>query len=158
MTNFKIPFITGSPGLTGRFCFSILRAPSRLLRGFKVLGRYFRMKITRLNELKRVKMDMEGARDVWKQVPISKKDGSPHVSFRVFTIEPGGHTPYHTHPFEHLNYMIEGHGALVSETGQEREVRAGDFVLVSPDERHQYRNKSKDAPFIMICAVPVEYE
>jgi len=116
------------------------------------------MKINRLGDLDRVKMDMEGAKDVWKQVPISKKDGSPHFSFRVFTIEPNGHTPYHTHPFEHLNYIIEGHGVLVTETGEERQVKAGDFALVFPDEKHQYKNKSATGPLIMICAVPKAYE
>jgi quercetin dioxygenase-like cupin family protein len=116
------------------------------------------MKITRLEGLDRVKMDMEGARDVWKQVPISKEDGSPHFSFRVFTIEPNGHTPYHTHPFEHLNYIIEGYGVLVTETGEERPVKAGDFALVFPDEKHQYKNRSTTGPLIMICAVPNAYE
>jgi quercetin dioxygenase-like cupin family protein len=91
-------------------------------------------------------------------VPISKKDGSPHFSFRVFTIEPRGHTPYHTHPFEHLNFIIEGHGVLVTESGEERKVKAGDFALVLPDEKHQYKNKSETEPLIMICAVPSAYE
>ncbi len=27
--------------------------------------------------------------------------------------------PYHRHPYEHLNYIIEGHGALVTESGEE---------------------------------------
>jgi quercetin dioxygenase-like cupin family protein len=101
---------------------------------------------------------MEGADKVYKQVPISKDDGSPVFSFRVFTIEPGGHTPFHRHPFEHLNYIIEGSGVVVNESGQEREVKKGDFALVLPDEKHQYKNKSISEPMIMICAVPKEYE
>jgi quercetin dioxygenase-like cupin family protein len=116
------------------------------------------MKINRLDDLDKVKMDMEGAKDVWKQVPISSEDGSPNFSFRVFTIEPNGHTPYHTHRFEHLNYIIDGHGVLVNETGEERQVKAGDFALVSPNEKHQYKNKSETEPLIMICAVPKAYE
>ena len=71
------------------------------------------MKITDLSKVNRVKMTMEGAKDTWKQVPISKADGSPTFSFRVFTIEPGGHTPYHSHAFEHANYVIRGKGAVV---------------------------------------------
>jgi quercetin dioxygenase-like cupin family protein len=111
-----------------------------------------------LDEIEKTKMDMEGAKDVWKQVPISKEDGSPLFSFRVFTIEPGGHTPYHTHPFEHLNYIIEGHGVLVTESGEEREVKTGDFAVVLPDEKHQYKNKSANESLVMICAVPKDYE
>ncbi len=116
------------------------------------------MKITNLNEVEEMRVRMEGAKDVIKQVPISAADGSPNISVRVFTIEPNGHTPYHEHPFEHLNYIIEGRGAIVTETGEEREVKVGDFVLILPNEKHRYMNKSASDPFIMICAVPKEYE
>ena len=116
------------------------------------------MKIASLDRVEKTRVTMEGAKDVWKQVPISKNDGSPMFSFRVFTIEQNGHTPYHTHPFEHLNYVIEGCGALVTENGEEHEVRKGDFALVAPGEKHQYRNKSTSEPLIMICAVPKDYE
>ncbi len=116
------------------------------------------MKIISLDKIEKVKVKMDGAKDAWKQIPISKNDGSPIFSFRVFTVEPNGHTPYHKHPYEHLNYIIEGHGTLVTETGKECEVKKGDFALVLPDEKHQYRNKSAREPLIMICAVPKEYE
>jgi len=57
----------------------------------------------------------------------------------------------------HMNYVIEGHGALVKEAGEEQPLKAGDFALVNPDEKHQYRNKG-DKPFKMICGVPKEFE
>jgi len=116
------------------------------------------MKITRLDETRKEIPKMEGASGIFKQVPISKQDGSPHSSFRVFTFEPGGHTPFHTHPFEHINYVIEGSGSLVTESGEEREIKKGDFVLILPNEKHQYRNKLTGGPLVMICAVPKEYE
>jgi len=116
------------------------------------------MKITNLDKTEKVKMNMEGAKDAYKQVPISKADGTPAYSFRVFTIEPDGHTPYHHHGFEHLNYIIDGDGAVVMENGEEHPVKKGDFVLILPDEVHQYKNKSTDKPFVLICAVPKEYE
>ena len=116
------------------------------------------MKVTSLGKIQKMRMSMEGAKNAYKQIPISSADGTPSLSVRVFTIEPEGHTPYHTHPFEHLNYITQGHGALVTEDGTERPVRQGDFVLVLPDEKHQYRNLAEDQPLIMICAVPKEYE
>jgi quercetin dioxygenase-like cupin family protein len=116
------------------------------------------MKITNLEKAKKIKVDMEGAKDAYKQVPISKEDGTPVFSFRVFTIEPGGHTPYHKHPFEHVNYIIDGQGALVMESGEEKAVKKGDFALVLPNEVHQYKNTAPDGPLVMICAVPKEYE
>ena len=47
------------------------------------------MKITSLDQVEKTKMMMEGAKDVWKQIPISKADGTPSLSFRVFTILTG---------------------------------------------------------------------
>ncbi len=116
------------------------------------------MNITKLEKIAKTKMTMEGAKDVWKQVPVSKADGTPNFSLRVFTIMPDGHTPYHTHHFEHLNYVIDGEGAVVMESGEERPVKKGDFILVLPDEKHQYKNKSASDPMIMICGVPKEFE
>ena len=36
----------------------------------------------------------------------------------------------------HMNYVIEGEGALVNEAGEEQPLKAGDFALVNPDEKH----------------------
>jgi quercetin dioxygenase-like cupin family protein len=116
------------------------------------------MKITRLDETRKEIPKMEGASGICKQVPISKDDGSPLFSIRVFTFEPRGHTPFHAHPFEHINYIIEGSGAVVTGSGEEREIKKGDFILVLPNEKHQYRNKSTGKPLVIICAVPKEYE
>jgi len=116
------------------------------------------MKVTSLSVVERVKVDMDGVKNAFRQTVISKKDGAPTFSFRVFTLEPGGHTPYHRHPFEHGNYVIEGNGAIVKGTGEELEFKKGDFALILPDEKHQYRNTSADKTFIFICAVPREYE
>jgi quercetin dioxygenase-like cupin family protein len=116
------------------------------------------MKITNLGTVEKVRMTMEGAKHTCKQIPISKSDGTPTVSFRVFTIQPGGHTPYHSHAFEHINYIISGNGALVTKTGEEHPIKKGDFALLLPDEKHQYKNKSDSEPLLVICAVPKEYE
>ena len=116
------------------------------------------MKIVSLNEVEKTAMNMDGAVKVDKQLPIARNDGTPLVSFRVFTINPDGHTPYHTHPFEHINYIIAGRGVIVRESGEEQPVTAGDFALVLPGEKHQYKNTSSSEPLVMICAVPKEYE
>ena len=115
------------------------------------------MHITSLNNVAKTVLQMAGAKGVVKQIPISARDGSPSYSFRVFTIEPGGHTPLHAHPFEHLNYIISGAGVLM-EGEKEHKVSEGDFALVLPGETHQYRNASASKPLVMICAVPKEYE
>jgi len=104
-----------------------------------------------------VPVTMAGAKEVHKQVPISSADGAPTFSFRVFTIEPGGYTPYHTHESEHVNYIIAGTGAIVSEDGEEHPIKADEFAMVLPYEKHRYKNAG-DVPFVMICAVPTAFE
>lgn len=116
------------------------------------------MKKVNLKDVESVVMTMEGAKNVDKQVPLGKDGGAPNFSFRVFTINPDGHTPYHTHPFEHLNYVISGQGVIVDGAGGEIEIGAGEFGMILPDEKHQYRNTSKTEPLVVICAVPKEYE
>ena len=115
------------------------------------------MHITSLEHIAKTIPNMQGASGVTKQVPISKEQGTPNFSVRVFTIAPGGHTPFHNHPFEHLNYIIEGEGVLVSQD-RENVIKKGDFALVLPNETHQYKNTSKNKPLVLMCAVPKEYE
>ncbi len=115
------------------------------------------MKVVSLKDVEKKKVEMAGAEKAWKQMPLSQADGVPVYSYRVFTVEPGGFTPYHSHPYEHMNFIIEGEGALINEKGEETPLHAGDFALVNPDEKHQYRNKG-DKPFKMICGVPREFE
>jgi quercetin dioxygenase-like cupin family protein len=114
------------------------------------------MHISSLDTARKTVPVMAGASGVEKQVPISREDGTPAYSFRVFTIAPGGHTPLHRHDFEHLNYVIAGSGEVVAESGP-KPLKQGDFVLVQPGETHQYRNTSQQ-PFVVVCAVPKEYE
>ncbi len=115
------------------------------------------MKINSLEKSPKSVPVLEGAKGILKQIPISKADGTPNFSFRVFTIEPGGHTPHHNHPFEHLNYIIEGSGTAVEGT-KEHKIKKGDFLMIPPGETHQYKNTSKTTDLVMICAVPKEYE
>ncbi len=116
------------------------------------------MKITTLKETAITEVTLEGAVNVLKQVPLSKNDGSPNFSFRVFTIGVNGHTPYHKHEVEHLNFIISGNGVIVKENREETPIGAGNFSLILPGEMHQYKNKSKTDPLVIICAVPKQYE
>jgi len=116
------------------------------------------MKVIAIDQVEKKKVQMEGAYGVWKQLPLGSKDGAPVYSYRVFTVEPGGNTPFHSHPYEHMNFVIEGEGLLVNEAGEERQMKEGYFALVSPNERHQYKNISSDKVFRMICGVPKEFE
>ena len=114
------------------------------------------MKITNLQQCQSYPVNMEGAQGTTRQLPIGRADGAPNFSIRVFTLEPGGHTPHHSHASEHLNYILEGSGiAMEGETP--KTIRKGDFVLVMPFEKHQYRNTG-ETPLVFMCMVPSQYE
>jgi len=115
------------------------------------------MIIRNLDEVPTTPVDFAGAEGVTKQLVIGSGDGAPNFSFRVFTIEPGGHSPHHCHEVEHLNYVLSGTGALLDDQDQERPLAAGQFAFVSPGETHQFRNTG-DTPFVFLCAVPNSYE
>jgi quercetin dioxygenase-like cupin family protein len=80
-------------------------------------------------------------------------DGAPHYALRVVEVAPGGHTPDHTHPFEHENFVIEGRGRVQIE-GEWHELKPGDVVFVPAGIRHTYMNAS-EAPFKFLCGIPV---
>ena len=116
------------------------------------------MIIKSLKNVEKTSVQMEGVKKAFRQVPIGKADSSPNLSFRVFTLAPGGHTPYHVHESEHVNYFISGEGAIQDEKGVMHSVQEGDFSLILPHEKHQYRNTSDTNDLIFICAVMKEYE
>lgn len=116
------------------------------------------MKVINISDVKKNEVTMEGASNVLKQIPISKDDGTPNLSLRVFTVEPNGYTPLHHHNYEQLNFIIEGEGVLIDSNGNEKPLKKGDFALVLPNEIHQYKNISGNNPFVFICGVPKEFE
>lgn len=115
------------------------------------------MIIRKLEEVQKTGVDLEGVQGIAKQLVIGSGDGAPGFSFRVFTVEPGGHSPHHSHEVEHLNYVISGQGALMDGEGRAHPLAAGNFAFVAPRDVHQFRNTG-DEPFVFICAVPKEYE
>ena len=128
----------------------IHRRVKRFLPGTKQATSEVEMLITNLTKVAKSGLQMQDAVGVYKQVPLGVANGAPNFVFRVFTLEPGGHTPYHEHAVEHMNYIIEGEGALVDRDGKEQYLKAGDFALVLPGEKHQFRNKSADKSLVLI--------
>jgi quercetin dioxygenase-like cupin family protein len=82
-----------------------------------------------------------------------EKDGAPTYALRVIEVAPGGHTPNHTHPFEHENFIFQGKGRVQID-GEWFEVVSGDVVFVPPGSQHTYVN-SGDEPFKFLCGIPV---
>jgi len=84
-----------------------------------------------------------------------KHDRAPNYALRLIEVARGGHTPDHTHWFEHENFVIEGRGT-VTINGQMHEVGPGDVIYVPPDAQHQYVNTG-DTPFKFLCGIPLPW-
>ncbi|MCK4409386.1 MAG: cupin domain-containing protein [Candidatus Eisenbacteria sp.] len=111
------------------------------------------MKIVKKDERPPQPVNIEGAAKVSVSKMMTESDGSPTAALRLFQIEPGGNTPWHTHEWEHVIFGIAGRGALKSENG-DAEFGPGDALLVSPGEEHNFVNVG-DEPLKFICVVPL---
>ena len=79
-------------------------------------------------------------------------EGSEHFAVRHIEIETDGYSPYHSHPWEHEIYVLEGNGtALGEEKG--KSISAGDLVSIPAGETHQIKNTGK-TPLKALCMIP----
>ncbi len=80
-------------------------------------------------------------------------DGAPVYTLRMIEVAPGGHTPDHSHPYEHENFVLAGKGRVrIGEAWHE--LGEGDVAFVPPGVQHTYVNTG-DEPFRFLCGVPV---
>ena len=110
------------------------------------------MKIAKSSNIKKSPVEMEGAKDVEIRWLISKDDGADNFAMRMFELQPGGHTPLHTHSQEHEVFIVEGRGILVYED-QEHEFEAEHVIFVPSNRKHQFKNTS-DSLLRMLCVIP----
>ena len=96
---------------------------------------------------------VEGASGVSKTGLIVEADGAPTAAMRLFELAPGGHTPFHTHDWEHVIYALDGRGTLVT-GGLRTEFGPGDAILVEPSEEHNFVNEGEE-PLRFLCVVPL---
>ena len=102
-------------------------------------------------------VNMEGAKDVKVRVLFGPADDAPTFAMRVFELAQSGHTPFHTHPFEHEAMLLDGNIAIVTEDG-DRPLQKGDVLLVAPNEKHQFKNLSDTEVARFMCLVPIAYQ
>ena len=80
-------------------------------------------------------------------------DGAPTYALRLIEVAPGGHTPCHSHPYEHETFVIEGRGRVQID-GAWHDVGPGYVTFVPPNAQHTYVNAG-GTPFKMLCGIPV---
>jgi len=88
------------------------------------------------------------------RVLISPKEGWDGYVMREVELGEGGFSPRHTHDWPHINYVIEGKGALHID-GKDHPVAAGSYAYVPAGSPHQYKNEGPGM-FRFICIVPQE--
>lgn len=97
-------------------------------------------------------VQMDGAHGASMAMMVGREDGAPNFALRQFRVEAGGHTPRHSHDYEHEVVILEGGGTVLLE-GEERPIGPGDVLLVPPDEEHQFKASGEGLRFL--CLVPV---
>ncbi|MDX1918391.1 MAG: cupin domain-containing protein [Candidatus Caenarcaniphilales bacterium] len=96
-------------------------------------------------------VNMTGATDCLMQELLTETNGASNFAMRLFEVAPGGHTPQHSHPWEHEIYVLEGEGELRGESLHP--FKQGDAMLVPPGTLHQFYN-SGAKPLRFLCLIP----
>ncbi len=93
------------------------------------------------------------AKDVTIRWLVGPDSGAPTFHMRQFDVGAGGHTPRHSHPWEHECYILQGQGKVLRPDGQLTPVKAGDVIYVQAGEEHQFLNDSW-SKLTFLCMVP----
>jgi quercetin dioxygenase-like cupin family protein len=112
------------------------------------------MKLAHFNQIELQPVNIEGAAGTKIRWLIAQKDGAPNFALRMFEVDPGGHTPYHQHAWEHEVYCLEGKGTLVFE-GNEYPFQAQDTMYIDPNKMHQFKNAGEGV-MKFLCIIPHE--
>jgi len=98
-------------------------------------------------------ISMDGCEGASMAVMVGRQDGAPHFAMRSIEVQPGGHTPRHSHDYEHEVYVVSGRGTV--RLGEREEpIKAGDVIYVEANTEHQFR--TSDEPLKFLCMVPIE--
>ena len=108
------------------------------------------------NEKDTLAIDMQSpeVKNAAMKALISPEEGWDGYVMRVVELGKDGYSPKHAHEWPHINYILEGKGALEIE-GKDNPVTAGSYAYVPAGSRHQYKNTG-DQPLRFICIVPKE--
>ncbi len=110
------------------------------------------MLTTRIDPLNTSPVDMEGVKDVSMRVLLGREHDMPHFSMRHFVVDAAGHTPHHSHDYEHQVIVLAGQGEA-EQAGEIQTIRQGDVLFVEAGKEHQFRNTG-ETPMEFICLVP----
>lgn len=110
------------------------------------------MKVASYTETPGKEFNNDSVKGVTGRVVIGKSDEANNFCMRVFTVEPGGFTPRHSHEWEHEIFVHRGIGK-VYQNGEWLEVTSGTVVFIPGHEEHQFMNGGGE-DFVFICLIP----
>jgi quercetin dioxygenase-like cupin family protein len=110
------------------------------------------MKINPYTQAQATHFASEAAKGIAARVVIGKSVAANNFCMRVFEIAPGGHTPKHSHDWEHEMFIHAGEGEVY---GNERwnPIASGTVVFMPGNEEHQLRNTGKEL-LVVVCVIP----
>lgn len=117
------------------------------------------MLIRKAEQVEAKVMGMAGAKGVTMRLMVGREDGAANFAMRLFEVARDGHTPQHSHNYEHEVMVLEGQGQVVGgvQGATIRPVQAGDVVFVPANEVHQFRNTGPGVLKFM-CMVPMTFD
>jgi quercetin dioxygenase-like cupin family protein len=110
------------------------------------------MKVEKASNIAKMPVEVDGAKDAEMRLLISKADGAENFAMRMFELQPGGHTPLHTHAHEHEVFVLEGNGVFVCED-QQHEFGPEYVIFAPPNREHRFKNTG-DSVLRMLCLIP----
>lgn len=113
-----------------------------------------KMIVKEYDEVEKSEIKMRGVKGTSIMWLIGEGSGAPNFYLRLFEIEPGGNTPYHTHQWEHEVFVLEGNGVINTEE-QSIPIKKWSFALVLPNEEHQFKNTG-NVLLKFLCIIPKE--
>jgi quercetin dioxygenase-like cupin family protein len=110
------------------------------------------MKVQNYESISQQPVGMEGSNGCTVRQLVGSAEQAPNFTMRQFEVATGGHTPKHSHPYEHEVFVLAGSGEIL-EGNKAHRLHAGDVVYVAPNEIHQFRNTG-EGPLKFLCLVP----
>ena len=109
-------------------------------------------KCVHFSEVKLEDMIEAGAEGIKVRWLIRKEDGAPNFAMRRFELSPRGHSPVHSHDWEHEVYVLEGEGEVSCDNEKGR-ISKGCVVFIPPKATHQFKNVGR-TKLKFLCLVP----
>ena len=112
------------------------------------------MIVSHINNVEGLQVKDPQVNNAVKKMLISPREGWDGHVMRLFELGEKGHTPKHSHPWPHINFVVKGKGTLHL-AGKDYELKEGSFAFVPGGKEHQFLNSGKDS-LSLICIVPQE--